>query len=127
MQLMVNLSITKFTKRLSMHPMILLMIAIFTEVLGSTALKYSQGFTKLLPSLIVAASYGISFYTFALALKSIPLGPAYAIWSGVGTAATVLISLYLLKEKIDLPMAIGMALIILGVLVMSLFSKNITA
>ena len=110
-----------------MHPMILLLFAILTEVIGTAALKYSVGFTKLVPSLVVVAGYGISFYLFAIALKSIPLGPAYAIWSGVGTAGTMLISLYLLHEKVDLPSIIGVVLILLGVFVMSFFSKSITA
>ena len=110
-----------------MHPMILLLLAILTEVIGTAAFKYSVGFTKLVPSLVVAAGYGISFYLFAIALKSIPLGPAYAIWSGVGTAGTMLISLYLLHEKVDLPSIIGVVLILLGVFVMSFFSKSITA
>ncbi|MCE5207511.1 MAG: multidrug efflux SMR transporter [Chloroflexi bacterium] len=110
-----------------MHPMILLLLAILTEVIGTAALKYSVGFTKLVPSLVVVAGYGISFYLFAIALKSIPLGPAYAIWSGVGTAGTMLISLYLLHEKVDLPLIIGVVLILLGVFVMSFFSKSITA
>ena len=110
-----------------MHPMLLLMLAIFTEVIGTTALKFVQGFTKLIPSLIVVVGYGLSFYLFAIALKNIPLGAAYAIWSGVGTAATILISIYLLREKLDTPMLIGVALIIIGVFVISFFSKNITA
>lgn len=110
-----------------MHPMLLLMLAILTEVIGTTALKFVQGFTKLVPSLIVVVGYGLSFYLFAIALKSIPLGAAYAIWSGVGTAATILISLYLLREKLDVPMLIGVALIVIGVAVISFFSKSISA
>ncbi len=110
-----------------MHPMLLLMLAILTEVIGTTALKFVQGFTKLVPSLIVVAGYGLSFYLFAIALKSIPLGSAYAIWSGVGTAATILISIYLLREKLDVPMLIGVALIVIGVFVISFFSKSISA
>ena len=108
-----------------MHPMFILMLAILTEVIGTAALKFSQGFTKLVPSLLVAAGYGLSFYLFAIALKQIPLGAAYAIWAGVGTAGTILISLYLLHEKMDIAMVIGVALILLGVFVMSFFSKSI--
>lgn len=110
-----------------MHPMILLMFAILTEVIGTTALKFSQSFTKLFPSLVVVAGYGISFYLFAVALKKIPLGAAYAIWAGVGTAGTILISLYLLREKMDVPMLAGVILIVIGVLVIGLFSKTIAA
>lgn len=110
-----------------MHPMIYLLLAIFTEVIGTTALKYSASFTKLVPSLVFVAGYGASFYLFSIALKSIALGASYAIWSGVGTAGTMLISLYLLHEKMDLPMVIGIVLILAGVLIMSLYSKCITA
>lgn len=110
-----------------MHPMILLMLAIITEVIGTAALKFTAGFTKIVPSLVVVAGYGISFYLFAIALKSIPLGAAYAIWSGVGTAITMAISLCLLREKMDLPMTIGVVLILICVFVMSFFSKSITA
>ena len=110
-----------------MHPILFLLLAILFEVVGTTALKYSQSFTKLLPSLVVAAGYGLSFYLFAVALKKIPLGAAYAIWSGVGTAGTMLISLYLLREKLDMPMLIGVGLIIIGVFVISFFSKSVVA
>lgn len=110
-----------------MNPILLLMLAILTEVIGTTALKFSQSFTRLIPSLVVVAGYGLSFYLFAVALKKIPLGAAYAIWAGVGTAGTILISLYLLREKMDLPMVAGVVLILLGVLVIGVFSKTIAA
>jgi len=110
-----------------MHPILLLMLAILLEIVGTTALKYSQSFTRLTPSLVMIAGYVISFYLFAIALRKIPLGAAYAIWSGVGTAGTILLSLYLLREKLDMPMLIGVGLIILGVCVISFFSKSLVA
>ncbi|MFN2145621.1 MAG: DMT family transporter, partial [Anaerolineales bacterium] len=63
-----------------MHPILILLLAILTEIIGTTALKFSESFTKLVPSLVVVGGYGISFYLFALALKHIPLGTSYAIW-----------------------------------------------
>ncbi|MCJ7625801.1 MAG: multidrug efflux SMR transporter [Anaerolineaceae bacterium] len=110
-----------------MHPILLLMIAILTEVIATTALKISQSFTRLVPSIVVVVGYGISFYLFSLGIKYIPLGVAYAIWSGVGTAGTIIISIFLLREKMDVPMIIGTLLIILGVIVIGLFSKSVTA
>jgi len=110
-----------------MSPIFLLLLSVFTDVIGTTALKLSQSFTKLVPSIVVVVGYGISFYLFSVSLKNFPLGAAYAIWSGVGTAGTILIGLYLLREKMDLPMLIGMGLITIGVLVIGLFSKSITA
>jgi small multidrug resistance pump len=109
-----------------MHPILILLFAILTEIIGTTALKFSQSFTKLLPSLVVVGGYGISFYLFAVALKHIPLGAAYAIWSGVGTAATIFISLYLLREKMDTAMLAGVVLIVIGVLVIGIFSKSVS-
>jgi small multidrug resistance pump len=108
-----------------MHPMIILLFAILTEVVGTVALKFSQSFTKLIPSLVVVLGYGISFYLFAVALNKIPLGAAYAIWAGVGTAGTILISLYLLHERMDFAMIAGVVLILIGVLVIGFFSRSI--
>ena len=110
-----------------MHPILLLLIAIVTEVIATTALKISQSFTKLAPSIVVVVGYGISFYLFSISVKYIPLGAAYAIWSGVGTAGTILIGVLMLREKMDIPMIIGTSLIIIGVFVIGLFSKSITA
>ena len=110
-----------------MHPIPLLLIAIVTEVIATTALKISQSFTKLVPSIVVVIGYGISFYLFSISIKYIPLGAAYAIWSGVGTAGTILISVLMLRERMDIPMIIGTSLIIIGVFVIGLFSKSITA
>jgi small multidrug resistance pump len=110
-----------------MHPILLLLIAIVVEIIATTALKLSQSFTRLLPTLVVVVGYSISFYLFSHSTKSIPLGAAYAIWSGVGTAGIILISIYVLREKMDLPMIVGVGLITLGVLVIGLISKSVTA
>ena len=84
----------------------------------------SAGFSKLWPSLIVIVGYALAFYFLSLAIKSIPLGIAYAIWSGVGITLITLIALLLYRQKPDLPALIGMGLIISGVLVIHLFSKS---
>jgi small multidrug resistance pump len=102
-----------------------LLIAIATEVVATTALKSSDGFTRLVPSAIVVIGYGLSFYFFALTLRTIPTGVAYAIWSGVGMVLIALLGLIVHHQKLDLPAVAGMALIIAGVAVMQLFSKTL--
>lgn len=100
-----------------------LAIAIVAEVIGTTFMKQSEGFTKLLPSLITGISYVIAFYCLSLTLRAMPTGIAYAIWSGVGIVLITLVAWLVNGQKLDLPGAIGMALIIAGVVVMNLFSK----
>ncbi|MBN1451068.1 MAG: multidrug efflux SMR transporter [Anaerolineales bacterium] len=100
-----------------------LSIAIVTEVIATSALKASNGISKLWPSLVVVVGYGLSFYFMALALHSIRVGVAYAVWSGVGIILITLIARVAYDQRLDLPAFIGMALIILGVIVMNLFSK----
>ena len=90
-----------------MNPFCILFLAIVAEIIGTTALKASQGFTQLWPSVLAALGYGAAFYLLSLSMKQIPLGIAYAIWSGVGTAATVAISVLILREAIGLPGLIG--------------------
>lgn len=102
-----------------------LLIAIATEVVATTALKSSDGFTRLVPSAIVIIGYGLSFYFFALTLRTIPTGVAYAIWSGVGMVLIALLGLIVHHQKLDLPAVAGMTLIIAGVAVMQLFSKTL--
>ena len=97
--------------------------AIVAEVIGATALKASDGFTKFWPSLIVVIGYVIAFYLLSLTLKTIPTGVAYAIWSGVGVVLIALAAWLLQGQKLDAPALIGMALIVVGVVVMNLFSK----
>jgi small multidrug resistance pump len=102
-----------------------LMIAIATEVVATTALKSCDGFTRLWPSVIVVVGYALSFYFFALTLKTIPTGVAYAIWSGVGIVLIAIIAWILHNQKLDAPAILGMGLIIAGVAVIQIFSKTI--
>ena len=99
-------------------------IAVAAEVIATSALKASDGFTRLLPSLIVVVGYGIAFYFLSLVLKTVPVGVAYAIWSGAGIVLIGLIGWLVLKQPLDLPAALGMGLIIAGVAVIQLFSRT---
>ena len=107
-------------------PYLFLLLAIVSEVIGTTALSASQQFSRLGPSLLTVAGYGLGFYFFSFALKAIPIGVAYAIWGGVGIVLVTLIGVFYLKQRLDLPALLGIALIVVGVLVMQLFSKTIT-
>ena len=102
-----------------------LLIAILAEVTAISALKTSDGFRKLFPSLLVIAGYGTSFYFLSLALRAFPIGIAYAIWSGLGLLLVTLIRWLFAGEQIDIPGAIGMVLILAGIMVMNLFSKTV--
>ncbi|MDQ3791693.1 MAG: multidrug efflux SMR transporter [Actinomycetota bacterium] len=102
--------------------MLILVLAIMSEVVGTVALKASEGFSRLGPIVLVAVGYGLSFYLLALALKQIPLGVAYAIWSGLGTAGAVVAGILLWRESLSLAGVVGIALIIVGVLLLNLFS-----
>ncbi|MTJ81026.1 MAG: QacE family quaternary ammonium compound efflux SMR transporter [Telmatospirillum sp.] len=99
-----------------------LAIAIVAEVIATTSLKASEGFTRPWPSLLVVAGYGVSFYCLALTLRALPMGIVYAIWSGVGIVLITALGWVLFGQKLDLPALGGMALIIAGVLVINLFS-----
>ncbi|MET3898265.1 multidrug transporter EmrE-like cation transporter [Devosia sp. UYZn731] len=101
-----------------------LTIAIVGEVIATSFLRASQGFTQLVPTLVVVVGYGITFYFFSLALQTIPVGVAYAIWSGVGIVLVSIIAFIVYKQMLDLPALIGMGLILAGVLVINLFSHS---
>jgi len=101
-----------------------LSIAIVAEVIGTSALKASEGFTRLGPSLITILGYAAAFYFLSLTLKTIPVGIAYAIWSGVGIVLISLLGYALFRQTLDLPAIVGMALIIAGVAVINLFSRT---
>lgn len=103
-----------------------LVIAIGAEVVATSMLKASAEFTKLLPSLIVVIGYGISFYFMALVLRTIPVGITYAVWSGVGIVLIAIAGAFLYKQVPDLPAIIGMGLIVLGVVIINVFSKTIS-
>ncbi|MBP7687343.1 MAG: EamA family transporter [Thermoflexales bacterium] len=102
-----------------------LLIAIIAEVIATSALKASEGFTKLWPSIIVVIGYGAAFYALSLALREIPMGVAYAIWSGLGLILITLTGWLLYGQRIDAPAFIGMVLIVAGVVVMNVFSKAV--
>jgi len=99
-----------------------LVIAIVAEVIGTSALKATEGFTRPLPSLVVVVGYAAAFYFLSLTLKVIPVGIAYAIWSGVGVALITLIGWVLFKQRLDAPALAGLALIVAGVVVIQVFS-----
>ena len=100
-------------------------IAIVAEVVATSALKASDGFTRTGPSLIVAIGYGVAFYFLSLVLKTVPMGVAYAIWSGVGIVLIAAVGWLLMKQPLDLPALLGIGLIVAGVAVIQLFSKTI--
>jgi small multidrug resistance pump len=108
-----------------MNQWILLSIAIVCEVVATSALKASNGFTRLGPSLVVAVGYAIAFFALSLALRTIPVGVAYAVWSGAGCALIALVSWLVYKQSLDLPALVGIALIVAGVVVLNLFSKAV--
>ena len=100
-------------------------IAIVAEVTATTALKASNEFTRLWPSLIVVAGYGVAFYFMTISLRVLPVGIMYAIWSGLGIVLVSIIGWFVYKQTLDVPAMIGMSLIILGVLVINVFSKSV--
>ncbi len=105
---------------------IILFFAIVTETIGTTALQASQQFSKFWPSVIVVVSYAASFYLMALALKVIPVGIAYAIWSGLGILMIAIIGFAMFGQKLDLPALFGIGLILAGIVVIHLFSATST-
>lgn len=94
-------------------------------MVATSALKSTEGFTRLMPSLLVAAGYAISFLCLSLMLRELPVGIAYAIWSGVGIVPVTAIAWVYHSQRLDLPAIAGLALIIAGVLVINLFSKSV--
>ncbi|HVK98194.1 MAG TPA: SMR family transporter [Dongiaceae bacterium] len=102
-----------------------LAVAILSEVIATSALKGSDGFSRLWPSLLVVAGYGIAFYFLSLTLKVIPVGVAYAVWSGVGIVLITLVAWMFMGQKLDPPALAGMALIVAGVVVMNVFSRSV--
>lgn len=103
---------------------IYLVTAGFFEVGWAIGLKYSQGFTKMLPSAITVAGMVASFYFLSLSLKSLPLGNAYAIWTGIGTMGTVVLGIILFKEPINVMRIICIALIVVGIVGLKLISAD---
>ena len=108
-----------------MNKWIFLGLAIISEVVATTSLKSTEGFTKLVPSIIVVIGYTAAFYFVSLTLDTLPVGVVYAIWSGVGIALVAIISVIVLDQKLDAGAIVGMGLIIAGVVVMRVFSKTV--
>lgn len=101
-----------------------LSIAIIAEVIATGALRASQGFTVVLPSAISILGYVVAFYFLSLTLKTMPVGIAYAIWSGVGIVLISLVGWLVYKQSLDLPAITGMGLIMAGVVVINIWSKT---
>ncbi|MDM7942079.1 MAG: SMR family transporter [Hydrogenophaga sp.] len=106
-----------------MNAWMMLGLAIVAEVIGTTALKASEGFTRLVPSLIVVVGYGVAFYCLSVVLKSVPVGVAYAVWSGLGIVLITAVAWLLYGQRIDAAGLLGMGLIIAGVVVLNVFSR----
>ena len=100
-----------------------LSVAIIAEVIATSALKASEGFTRLWPSLVVVTGYGIAFFFLSLTLKTLPVGVAYAVWSGLGVVLVSIVGLVFFGQPIDTAGAIGIGLIVSGVAVLNLFSS----
>jgi small multidrug resistance pump len=105
-------------------PWLQLAVAIVAEVIGTTFLKLSAGLTKPLPTLVVVIAYGLSFWLLARTLEVIPVGVAYAVWSGAGVALIAAIGWAALGQKLDAAALVGMGLIVAGVVVLNLFSTT---
>lgn len=103
---------------------LLLIVAGFLETGWAIGLKYSQGFTKLVPSVFTILGMIASFYCLSLALKSLPLGTAYAIWTGIGTVGTVILGIVLFKEPIDTMRLVCVGFIIIGIVGLKLVSPH---
>lgn len=108
-----------------MQHWLILGVAIISEVIATSALKASEGFTRLLPSALVVVGYGIAFYCLSLVLRTLPVGIVYAIWSGVGVALIALVGWLLYGQALDLPAIVGLTLIVAGVIVLNVFSKTV--
>jgi len=102
-----------------------LSIAIIAEVIATTALKASESFTKIYPSTVVIIGYAVSFYLFSHVLKTIPVGIAYAIWAGIGIAVVTIAGAFLYRQVPDVPAIIGIGFIVIGVVVINVYSKTV--
>ena len=104
---------------------VFLLLAILSEVAGTVALEASAQFTKHFLSFLTIVGYGLALYFLGLTLRTMPIGIAYAIWSGVGTVMVAAVGVVFFKQHLDMPSIVGMTLIIMGVLVMNLLSKAV--
>lgn len=103
-----------------------LLVAILFEVVATSALQASAQFTKPLPTAIMVIGYLGAFYFLSLTLRHIPVGIAYAIWSGLGIVLISLIGLFLFKQRLDIPAIIGLVFIVTGVIIINVFSKSVS-
>ncbi len=101
-----------------------LVLAVIAETIGTTALQASQQFSRFWPSAVVVVAYGLAFYLLAVTLRFMPVGIAYAIWSGLGIVLIALIGFVVFGQRLDVPAVIGLALIIVGILIIHLFSAT---
>ena len=101
-----------------------LLIAIVTDVIATSALKSTEGFSRLGPSVLVVLGYGVSFYFLSLTLRTIPVGVTYAVWSGVGVTLITIVGWLAFGQKLDTPSLIGIGLIVTGVVVLNAFSGS---
>lgn len=106
-----------------MKNFLFLLIAIVSEVIATSALKASNEFTKIIPSVVTVVLYAVAFYFLSLTLRTIPVGIAYAIWSGIGIVLVTVVAILVYGQKPDLPAIIGMGFIILGVVIINVYSK----
>ena len=109
-----------------MQHWIYLAIAIISEVIATSFLKSAEGFTRFWPSLVVVVGYLLAFYLLSLTLKTIPIGVAYAIWSGIGIVLIALSGWLFLGQSLDTPAVIGLTLIVAGVIVINVFSRTVS-
>lgn len=107
-----------------MNAYLTLAIAIGAEVIATSALKTTENFTRIVPSIVVVVGYAVAFYFLSQTLKTMPVGIAYAIWSGLGIVLISVVGWFAFNQKLDLPALLGMALILAGVLVINLLSKS---
>ena len=107
-----------------MNGLTYLILAIISEVIATTVLKASDGFSRLYPSIVVVVGYCFSFWALSQVVKVMPLGIAYALWSGLGIVLVSVAAVFVYQQKLDLPAIVGMTLIIAGVLVINLLSNS---
>ena len=108
-----------------MKSWLLLLAAVVSEVIGTSAIKYSEGFTKVIPSIIVFVGFGVAFYLLSITLKVIPVGITYAVWSGLGIVFISVVGHFVFQERLDAPAFIGVSFILTGVIIMQVFSKSV--
>jgi len=108
-----------------MKQWIFLSVAILAELIGTSSLKYADGFTRLAPSAVVVVAYVVSFYFLSLALRTMPVGVAYAVWAGVGVALISVAGRFLFGQVLDAAAIVGIVLIVAGVVVINAFSSSV--